>query len=203
MRYSQYEEDDIIKEFFGEKVGKFLDLGAADGIKGSNSRALYERGWSGVCVEPNALLFSQLFDLYKKDPRVYLVNAALSDNGRQLTFHAADQLSTADTETVEGHMSRFFLGSYLIPSISCHRLAQLLTLKLPFDFISLDCEAMDLEIAGSSWKLFDGASLICYEHTLPGRRTDLEYRKKLRDIFESYGFTKEVAITQGNILLAR
>ena len=40
-------------EFF---KGTFLDLGAYDGVDLSNTRALTELGWAGVCIEPNPVI---------------------------------------------------------------------------------------------------------------------------------------------------
>lgn len=51
--YSQNTEQDIILKYFGTFVGRFLDIGAYNGLDISNTRALLERGWSGVLVEPN------------------------------------------------------------------------------------------------------------------------------------------------------
>ncbi len=201
MRHSQYEEDDIIREFFGDKPGRFLDLGAADGQKSSNTRALFERGWKGVCVEPNPRLFAELFDLYRQCPDVTLVNAALSIDGRELRFYQADQLSTAFEPTVGlENMAPLFTGHHWLPSITPRRLAQLTV--PPFDFISLDCEGMDYEIAYAAGSLFAGAKLICWEHTLPGTMTTDEYLAKMRAVFAANGFKREIGRTEGNILVA-
>ena len=52
--YSQNNEQTYILEAFAEKSdGRFLDIGAYDAKLLSNTRALYERGWSGVMVEPS------------------------------------------------------------------------------------------------------------------------------------------------------
>ena len=51
--YSQNGEQKIILEYFQDKYkGKVLDIGANDGITLSNSRALIEKGWDGVLIEP-------------------------------------------------------------------------------------------------------------------------------------------------------
>jgi len=202
MRYSQYEEEAIIREFFGDHVGTFLDLGAADGLKNSNTRALALRGWTGWCVEPNPYLFNELFKLYRMHPAIRLVHAALSQSGDVLKFYNAEQLSTASEETVHlENMRPLFTGSYLIPSITPSKLAKLVNTQ--FDFINLDCEAMDLEIAGSAKMLFEGARLLCYEHTLPGVPTDAIYTAKWQAMLDFHGFTKVIGRTEGNVLVAR
>lgn len=50
--YSQYGEDDVFLPLLSDN-GRFLDIGAWDPITFSNTRALIERGWSGVMIEPS------------------------------------------------------------------------------------------------------------------------------------------------------
>src|SRR5688572_19238087 len=52
--YSQVGQDKWVIEtmFPGESRGFFLDVGSADGVQLSNTKALEERGWTGICVDP-------------------------------------------------------------------------------------------------------------------------------------------------------
>ena len=52
--HSQIGQDRWIAEaiFPGVTDGYFLDVGSADGVINSNSWALEQRGWSGICVDP-------------------------------------------------------------------------------------------------------------------------------------------------------
>ena len=59
--YGQHDEDRYITAFFGDFVGTYLDVGAFDGIAMSNTYALEQRGWSGVCVEPYPQTWAKLF----------------------------------------------------------------------------------------------------------------------------------------------
>ena len=59
MTRSQSGQDDAIIEFFGEKTdGYFLDIGANS--LGEDTLLLEESGWSGICVEPLEIQFSEL-----------------------------------------------------------------------------------------------------------------------------------------------
>src|SRR5687767_9721047 len=52
--YSQIGQDKWVLEtvFPDVRDGFFLDVGSADGTVHSNSKALEQRGWRGVCVDP-------------------------------------------------------------------------------------------------------------------------------------------------------
>ena len=59
MTRSQSGQDDAIVEFFREKTdGYFLDIGANS--LGEDTLLLEESGWSGICVEPLEIQFSEL-----------------------------------------------------------------------------------------------------------------------------------------------
>jgi FkbM family methyltransferase len=52
--YSQIGEDKWVSEaiFPGVKNGFFLDVGSADGTFNSNTKALEQKGWTGICIDP-------------------------------------------------------------------------------------------------------------------------------------------------------
>ena len=61
--YSQSGQDHFIDTFVLNRKtnGVFVDVGANDGVNLSNSYYFEEkRGWTGLCVEPNPLLFNLL-----------------------------------------------------------------------------------------------------------------------------------------------
>lgn len=59
--YGQFETDRIIAEYFeGVEVGFAVEVGAYDGIKGSNSKYFEDIGWDCLCIEPNPYIFKEL-----------------------------------------------------------------------------------------------------------------------------------------------
>jgi FkbM family methyltransferase len=61
-RGSYQGQDRFVLGVLGElRNGFFLDSGASDGVRGSNSELLErEYGWRGICVEPNRKLYEKL-----------------------------------------------------------------------------------------------------------------------------------------------
>ena len=52
--YGQWETDRIIESYFDDGYkGICIEVGAANGIKGSNTLYFEERGWGALCIEPN------------------------------------------------------------------------------------------------------------------------------------------------------
>lgn len=67
MYYSQFEQDKIVYEcYFKNKTdGYFIDIGTHNGIDFSNTKFFEDIGWTGVCVEPNPIIFKQLQSVRK------------------------------------------------------------------------------------------------------------------------------------------
>lgn len=45
-------ERQLVREFFGDRPGTFVDVGANDPVKDSQTWHLEQRGWTGVLIEP-------------------------------------------------------------------------------------------------------------------------------------------------------
>ena len=83
-KYSQYEQDKFVDIYFKKKDnGFFLDIGAHDGISFSNSYFFEkERGWSGICIEPNP----DVFVLLNKNRLSRNYNVCISDTEGSVVF---------------------------------------------------------------------------------------------------------------------
>lgn len=146
MNYSQHNEDQFLADFFqGKNDGFFVDIGANDGIKGSNTRALWERGWSGVMVEGSYPTFQQLLIHYKDQPRIRLVYAAVCDKIGVVTFydhkHFCSGWSSMDKSFVDAMDISTYHGE-LTPATTLSHLG----LPDTFDFLSVDTEGSDYEV---------------------------------------------------------
>lgn len=100
--YSQYGEDGVINEIFnrlGIKNGFFVEFGAADGVWLSNTRYLWEQGWSGAMIEPGSK-YNQLVANYKNS-NVLCIKEFVSweeDAKEGLTFDKIKEKYFADQE---------------------------------------------------------------------------------------------------------
>ncbi len=160
---SQYGEGKFILDHFAGRTGRFLDIGAFDGITFSNTRPLADLGWSGVCVEPSPPAFCHLMRNYEGNDKVELVNAAIV-GGPPLGFGAREVhqpivqeffCNTADASSAdmlstlrEDHRNKFQAYPFrkiLIPGITwwdlfgapCDR---------HFDFVNIDVEGINDQV---------------------------------------------------------
>src|SRR5690349_12740687 len=89
--FSQYNEDDAFLPLLANiKDGFMLDIGAWNAKTFSNSRALIERGWHGVLVEPSPGPVKGLVKEYAEHPNVTIIAAAISIEGGFLDLEITD-----------------------------------------------------------------------------------------------------------------
>lgn len=154
-KYSQNDEDFIIREYFGSKVhGTFLSIGENDGVTFSNVRAMAEKGFKGVMIEPSPKAYEKLVALYKGFKGFYTYNVALSNHNGNAILHESGPLCSAQdvalVSTFHAHeMDRFKKTvSYEPITVKCFTwktFLNRLSIK-KFDLISIDVEGEEMNI---------------------------------------------------------
>ena len=144
--YSQNREEEIILNHFKNFKGTFLDLGAYDGVDLSNTRALTELGWSGVCIEPNPVIFERLCDNLKAFNKVIEYKFALGTENKTVMMQMNDSYySTVKQSEVDRWRGSFKFESAEVQMLDFKSFLEFSKYKT-FDFISIDCEGLDYEI---------------------------------------------------------
>ncbi len=179
--YSQNAEEKIILDYFRDHIGTFLDLGANDGIKFSNTRALAERGWRGVLVDPSPAAFEKLKTLYNGHKGFYLYPFAIEGhNGKKMLQQSGSLCSASDVGLVStfhaSEKARFDKSVDYTPVevkiFKWKTFLNRLTIK-EFDFMSIDCEGSEFNFIPDMD--FSKTKLICLEHNgIPERKAFYE-----------------------------
>ncbi len=95
VSYAQNQEDVLLWRALREVArGVYIDVGASDPVRDSVTKAFYDRGWSGVNIEPSAQAFAHLV---AARPRDVNLNIAVSDHAGEITLFdvAGSGLSTS------------------------------------------------------------------------------------------------------------
>ena len=161
--YSQGQEEAIIlKEVarLGIVSGRFLDIGAYDGLKFSNTARLVELRWTGVLVEPSPSVFVKLMS-NRREMSVELVQAlvvpsAMVDRSGVYSFWDASGDGTSTTE-IENKRKWAKAGSKFRAMHTAGITLAQLSAKFPgpFDLISIDTEGTSVLLASEipeSWR---------------------------------------------------
>jgi FkbM family methyltransferase len=100
--FAQYGQDLFVLELLGlARNGFFLDSGAADGVRSSNTYLLESSfQWNGICVEPNRTLFTGLV----QNRRCHCLCCALYDSPGEVDFLDAGFLGGIISEYHNAHL---------------------------------------------------------------------------------------------------
>ena len=146
VSYAQNYEDVILWRALGDvERGFYVDVGAADPQEDSITNAFYERGWSGINIEPVDEFFHKLAAARPRDTNLHAAAGAEPELQILYTF-AGTGLSTLDLETAARHQAA---GRQ-----ACETIVPVLTLKAILEhcapptihFLKIDVEGAEVEV---------------------------------------------------------
>lgn len=207
--YSQNNEEEVIVKRFGDRVGAFLDIGAYDGVNLSNTRRLAELGWSGVLVDGSSFSFSRLFDLYRGNKKMTLINAMITGDQeareriRLMWESPHSGVSTMEVENYnkwKDHVKSIPIpgtefAEIYVPVVTMGEILGIVGSVNPVvEFVSIDVEGTSSDLSLQLNPDTFGVEMLCVEHD---NRVD-----EILAHYQPYGFS--VALMNGeNIILER
>jgi len=136
-------EPQLVRKFFNDTPGFFVEVGANQPQDGSQSWHLEQRGWSGILVEPQPDLAEKL--RRTRSARIFAVACSSPMNaGQLLPFHVAGPLSSLD----RGAMAPGARPEAVI-EVPVRTLDDILVeggAPQPLDFLSVDVEGHEIEV---------------------------------------------------------
>lgn len=152
VSYSQCGEDlivDFVLSWMGISEISYLDLGANDPFRFNNTYRFYDKGYTGVLVEPDDVLSESIRKLRPKD--VCVASAVGVTHNPEVSFYkmSADTLSTTQSNTVELYEKNSEHRLALEVRVPQMHINTLLSKFFPGTcptFVSLDVEGLDLQL---------------------------------------------------------
>lgn len=192
--YSQRREDLIIDRLLGyKKKGFYVDVGAYDPNRFSNTKRFYDRGWRGINIEPSKNNYLK-FKKHREDD-INLNIGVASEEGK-LTFFSIipDTLSTFSVEEAKRYQEQGFeLDSKKHIEVEClEGILDKYAENKQIDFMSIDTEGYDMEILKSNnWSKYR-PKIICIESASYDQNDkDSGLKGKEHELFlESVGYEK-------------
>lgn len=169
--YSQCGEDLVIDRLLGyKKKGFYVDVGAYDPDRFSNTKRFYLKGWKGINIEPNTINYKNFFRERSRDINL---NIGIGNHNTKLNFYRfiPDTLSTFSQKETEKYKKQGYklVG---ITKVLIKKLKTILEQHRPhnkIDFFSIDTEGYEIEVLKSNdWTKYKPV-LVCIEsieHTI-------------------------------------
>ncbi|RBQ11500.1 FkbM family methyltransferase [Pedobacter miscanthi] len=174
--YSQNGQDFLIdlEIFDQQRNGFFMEIGAYDGIKYSNTYFLEsKRGWNGICIEANPKVYPDL----KRNRSCVTLNACLSTQpgveeflcmtGKmEMLSGLKREFSSQHLLRIENELKRFGEQSEIMP-VNCYTFEQLVLDHSieHIDYLSIDTEGSEFSIIKSIDFSKTSISVISVENT--------------------------------------
>lgn len=157
--YSQEGEDLVLRRYLeGRTNGFYVDVGAHDPKRFSNTHLFYERGWRGINIEPSPAAMKNFMRERPEDENVMLAVAELP---AELTYYIFDDpaLNSFDSELKSAREAETSYRVVGTARIAADRLENILDRSVPhgrsIDFMSIDVEGFDLQVLRSNdWTRF-------------------------------------------------
>lgn len=151
--FSQSGEDVIIDFIFyqlGIRKPSYLDIGAHHPSYLSNTYYFYQKGSSGLCIEPDPTLYQEI---KKKRPRDICLNIGIGSRKDLKNFYLMDEstlntFSKKEAETYQRYHGNQILKIVKIPMLPINKVIKNYLVNHP-NFVSIDTEGMDFEIIKS------------------------------------------------------
>jgi FkbM family methyltransferase len=153
--YSQAGEDSILHFLFQDKNMKsisYLDIGTNSPDFGNNTYLFYTRGSTGVCVEADVTLITEIKKVRPKDA---ILNVGVSvSNKTEATFYIFDEPSINTFDEQEAYKREKF-GTHKIVDkriVKLFDINQIIKDNFVYnypDLLSLDIEGLDFEVLKS------------------------------------------------------
>ena len=157
--YGQWETDKIIASYFNSTIkGTCIEVGAANGIKGSNTKYFEDMGWDALCIEPN-LKHRESLESSRNLVRFFACGHQNTEEilhifnvGRDNIFSSITSL-TPDERLVEAHRDIINeINEVKVPVRTLNWILETQVSNTPFenitdiDFISIDTEGTELDV---------------------------------------------------------
>ncbi len=170
ISYTRNLEDVILQRVLGDVPnGCYVDIGASNPVTDSNTYALYQKGWRGICVEP--LGYEQEWNQAR--PGDIFINAAVGEKPGQTIFHIYKQfhqISTGSDETMEHWKRHGYVPdqSVTVPVLTLDAVLAGHLGNRALHLISIDVEGMEREVLlGLDLKKYRPWVMVV-EATIPG-----------------------------------
>ena len=152
--FSQFGQDKIIKNYFfqNKKNGFFVEIGAFDGISGSNCFH-FEKflNWDGIAFEPSSIQFEKL----KLNRKCHLINKAIATEEKEVEFLEVEEGYTQ----MSGILNEKFISEETIKkdprsktktiSITTTTFDRNVPAEKEIDYLSIDIEGGEMELLDS------------------------------------------------------
>lgn len=187
ISYAQNFEDIFLAGILRDvENGFYVDVGANHPMQDSVTKIFYDKGWSGINIEPNSILHAELC---QQRPRDLNLKIGIASQAGSLTFRSYDSLdglSSFSHDAQENIRASYPDATYTDSHVEVSSLAQVLSTHPPIadiHFLKIDVEGLEMEVLlGNNWNRYR-PWFLCIERT-----QDLARRSAITHFLEASSY---------------
>lgn len=163
--YSQCGEDLILDSLLSDyKKGFYVDVGAYDPIRFSNTLHFYQKGWSGISIEPN---YDQYNKFVRSRPYDINLNIGVSKHNATMMYYQMNPttLSTFSKSMADEYIRCGYVlkNKKKVPVLTLKEILKRNGSHRDIHFLTIDVEGHEMEVLKSNdWKKYR-PHVICLE----------------------------------------
>ena len=179
ISFSQNLEDVIVDKLLEKKDGFYVDIGAHDPIRYSNTYSLYLNGWTGINIDP---LPEFLVSFNKFRPKDVNLNIGISCSKNELLYYSFEEpaYNTTNKERADYCISSKKSSLKNVLHIKVNTLSEVFDeflLDHHIDFMNIDVETTELDVLMSNdWNKYR-PTIIAMESIVSSKNSIFDIKK--------------------------
>jgi FkbM family methyltransferase len=191
--FSQEGEDIILQRLLPQRKGIYVDVGCHHPYRYSNTYLLYQKGWTGICIDP----LPGTINLFKKiRPRDIVIEMGITQKPSILTYYQFNEsaLNTFNPQVAAKHLESKKYKIINKTKVLTDTLSSILH-QYKFnniDILSIDVEGMDLEVIKSlDFNIFRPKTIVieCLNINFKDINEDIIYKELIKNGYFLYAKT--------------
>jgi FkbM family methyltransferase len=154
--YSQFGEDRLLAILLPERTGFYVDVGAHDPWRYSNTALLHLRGWRGINIDADPRAIDRFRQERPNDTNIHI---GVGEQSGQFSFSVFNDgaVNSFDEKMVARQEQAF--GKAKTITVTVQPLKTILSAAVPggtsIDYLNIDCEGLDdAVLRGNDWDRF-------------------------------------------------
>ena len=146
--YSQHKEDILLSEFFKEKIGFYVEVGAFDGVTLSNTYLFEKIGWRGILIEAIPELAKQAKNMRPASIVENYACVSPNDEG-PIEFEILENDKALSSRLIENKKvevrGKENLKKIIVPGLPLDKILEKNNVS-SIDFITIDVEGFEFDV---------------------------------------------------------
>ncbi len=154
--FGQFGEDLIVTHLLAGQSGSYVDVGAHDPWRYSNTALLYAQGWRGINIDADPRAIARFIEARPDDINLNIGIASTSGTAEFAVFQDG-AVNSFDTRLAKLQVEGFGTPEFQVVRVEPLKavLARHLDQSQPFRYLNIDCEGLDdVVLRSNDWNRF-------------------------------------------------